>query len=39
VNDTTQLMHPVTGPAVTDFGAGDLTGLGLLGRGACEPDI
>ena len=30
------LMHPQSGqPGVTDFGAGDLTGLAALGRGAC----
>ncbi|RJK94768.1 peptidase [Vallicoccus soli] len=38
VDDPTQLMHPSTGP-VTDFAAGDLTGLAVLGRGPCVPEV
>jgi hypothetical protein len=39
VNDPSQLMHPQTSPGVTEFAAGDRTGLGILGRGPCEPDL
>ena len=34
-----QLMYPQVQPGVTDFGAGDLTGLAALGRGTCMPDL
>lgn len=34
-----QLMYPQSQPGVTDFGAGDLTGLAALGRGTCLPDL
>ncbi|MFC4614222.1 matrixin family metalloprotease [Cellulomonas algicola] len=37
VDDPTQLMAPSTDPSVTDFQAGDLTGLALLGSGPCAP--
>jgi hypothetical protein len=36
VADPTQLMNPVATPGVTTFQAGDLTGLALLGKGACD---
>lgn len=39
VNDPTQLMYPETSGEMTDFAAGDLTGLAELGRGACFPDL
>jgi hypothetical protein len=39
VTDASQLMYPQTLVGVTDFGDGDLTGLGLLGKGACLPDV
>lgn len=39
VTATSQLMYPQVKPAVTDFGAGDLTGLAALGRGTCRPDL
>lgn len=39
VADTNQLMYPQSQPEVTDFGAGDLTGLATLGRGTCMPDL
>jgi hypothetical protein len=32
-------MYPETRVGVTDFAAGDLTGLARLGRGACAPDL
>lgn len=35
VDDKAQLMYPQGQPGVTDFGAGDLAGLTVLGRGAC----
>lgn len=38
VGDAGQLMYPTTS-AVTDFAAGDLTGLAALGSGECEPDL
>lgn len=38
VDDPSQLMNPVTSDVRT-FQAGDLTGLALLGRGACAPDV
>lgn len=39
VNDTSQLMYPESRPGVHDYGAGDLSGLALLGQGACFPDL
>jgi Matrixin len=39
VNDPSQLMYPQTSAGVTDFGAGDRTGLSMLGRGPCAPDL
>ncbi len=39
VDDPGQLMYPETRVGVTDFAAGDLTGLARLGRGACAPDL
>jgi hypothetical protein len=39
VTDATQLMYPRSQPEVTDFGAGDLTGLAALGKGVCKPDL
>lgn len=39
VTSASQLMYPQIQPGVTDFGAGDLTGLAALGRGACLPDL
>ncbi len=38
-NDRTQLMYAEGQPDVTDFGAGDLRGLAMLGRGACVPGV
>jgi hypothetical protein len=35
VDDPRQLMYPTARPLVSSFGNGDLTGLGMLGRGAC----
>lgn len=39
VDDASQLLHPETVPGVTDFGAGDLTGLVRLGQGSCVPEL
>jgi hypothetical protein len=39
VTAASQLMYPKGQPGVTDFGAGDLTGLAALGRGACLPEL
>jgi hypothetical protein len=39
VDDPTQLMYPEAQDAVTDFGAGDLTGLAQLGSGPCAPTL
>lgn len=38
VDDDSQLMNPVTS-TVRTFQAGDLTGLSILGQGACAPDV
>lgn len=38
VDDRNQLMFPQAG-TVPSYGAGDLTGLAALGRGACQPDV
>jgi hypothetical protein len=32
-------MYPEAQDAVTDFGAGDLTGLAQLGSGPCAPTL
>ena len=39
VTAANQLMYPQSQPGVTDFGAGDLTGLAALGRGTCLPEL
>ncbi len=39
VTSASQLMYPQALPGMTDFGAGDLTGLAVLGRGSCRPDL
>ena len=39
VTSASQLMYPQAQPGVTDFGPGDLTGLAVLGRGTCQPDL
>lgn len=39
VDDTAQVMYPQARRSVTELGAGDLTGLATLGRGACAPDL
>jgi hypothetical protein len=39
VTDAGQLMYPQAQPGVTDFGAGDLTGLAALGRGPCLAEL
>ncbi len=39
VTSASQLMYPQSQPGVTDFGAGDLTGLAALGKGSCLPDL
>ena len=39
VDDRNQLMYPETSGQLTDFAAGDLTGLAALGRGACVPEL
>ena len=39
VTAVNQLMNPQIQTGVTDFGAGDLTGLAALGKGACLPDL
>ena len=39
ISSPSQLMYPRVQPGVTDFGAGDLTGLAALGKGACMPDL
>jgi hypothetical protein len=36
VNSRSQLMYPRNQSGVTDFGAGDLTGLAALGKGTCS---
>jgi hypothetical protein len=38
VNDPTQLMNP-EGAGVTEFDAGDLAGLAVLGGGECVPEL
>jgi len=35
VDDESQIMAPTTSRSVTEFGAGDLAGLRILGQGAC----
>ena len=39
VNAANQLMYAQGQAGVTDFGAGDLTGLAALGSGSCMPDL
>ncbi|MGO4857659.1 matrixin family metalloprotease [Arthrobacter sp. 2MCAF14] len=39
VNDPSQIMNPSEIPGVVTFGAGDLTGLSLLGQGKCQPTL
>lgn len=39
VNDPEQLMYAESNLEVTEFGAGDLTGLAKLGRGVCVPAL
>jgi hypothetical protein len=39
VDDKKQVMFPRAQSGVTDYGPGDLTGLGALGRGPCRPDV
>lgn len=39
VEDPAQLMNSEARTGVTDFGDGDLTGLDLLGRGPCVPEL
>jgi hypothetical protein len=39
VDDPTQLMYPEAQQDVTDFGAGDRTGLTRLGSGLCAPEL
>jgi hypothetical protein len=39
VTAANQLMYPQIQPGMTDFGAGDLTGLAALGRGTCMPNL
>jgi hypothetical protein len=39
VEDNSQLMYPETRREVTDFAAGDLTGLARLGTGPCVPEL
>ena len=38
VEDPSQLMYPQAS-TVTDYAAGDLTGLAALGAGACVPEV
>jgi hypothetical protein len=39
VNDPSQIMNPSETPGVVSFGAGDLTGLSLVGQGKCQPTL
>ena len=39
VDDEQQLMFPEARREVPDFAAGDLTGLAVLGAGACVPEL
>jgi hypothetical protein len=39
VGDSSQIMNPVGSEDVTDYAAGDRTGLALLGRGHCFPGV
>jgi Matrixin len=39
VDDPGQLLYPKAQDDVTDYAAGDLTGLSRLGSGACVPDL
>jgi hypothetical protein len=39
VNDPQQVMFPRASGVVLEYGTGDRTGLAVLGRGGCTPDI
>ncbi|WP_100498022.1 matrixin family metalloprotease [Geodermatophilus chilensis] len=39
VDDDSQLLYPETVRGVTDYAAGDLTGLARLGQGPCLPEL
>jgi hypothetical protein len=39
VDDPSQLLYPKAQEEVTDFAAGDLTGLSRLGSGPCVPEL
>jgi len=39
VDDRSQLMYPQADPGVADLAAGDRTGLSILGRGPCVPEL
>lgn len=39
VGDSTQLMAASASVEVSDFSAGDLTGLAMLGSGKCRPEV
>ncbi|WP_167759258.1 matrixin family metalloprotease [Blastococcus sp. TF02A_35] len=39
VDDDDELMYPEARRSVTDFAAGDLTGLAVLGAGPCVPEL
>ena len=39
VDDDGQLMYPEARRGVSDFAAGDLTGLAQLGAGMCAPEL
>ena len=39
VDDDRELMYPEARRTVTEFAAGDLTGLAALGRGPCVPEL
>lgn len=39
VREPAQVMYPEGRMTVTEFGAGDLTGLAIAGQGFCRPDL
>ena len=39
VEDAGQLLYPKAQEEITDYAAGDLTGLARLGSGPCVPDL
>lgn len=39
VSDPTQLMTGTTSGEITDFAAGDVRGLAMLGTGKCRPGL